>query len=512
MRGALVLLSVAALAGSARADCETFGTRCGIDFGASKELLTQEDGWNQHFYHFTIPQGYSANIDVIQSTLYGNTHIFATTDGTEPTSSNSAASSLTSKIRSIVILRSGAEYNAAAAPVTVNLLVETLGETRMQFVVAPDDRSIALQLGMPLVDHVVPGSSASYDVVMPPNEDFGTIIFTVSTLAGDDPDLRVTNAATGDSAVSDTEAGDSVEISHGAQDQEVRYAMEVTTKSQGESVFLVHATVASKSHPLTLIPGYWLEDVAAPFQNRYFKLYVPQSNGELKFLSQPLYGDPNLYVNVDDFYTFDLLHGATWSSTHFLGVDEVDIEPEDPHFLHEGGVYYVTVFGGLIGASYDIANVDFGSVVQIREGRTLVDDIAAGDYHYFEFYDSSPELDMVIDVNPTAGDPDLYIACQLDPTGDDDGMPSRLDGHYVLSSNHFSEDTLEIPAGSVLLAGQPGELLRRRLRRAGHAVCHHGEAQRRHRAPRHGQPAAGPRLPGPRERVQALLAGNGAGA
>jgi hypothetical protein len=51
---------------------------------------------------------------------------------------------------------------------------------------------------------------------------------------------------------------------------------------------------------------------------------------------------------------------------------------------------------------------------------------------------------LVISLTRTSGDPDLYIGCTFDPTGDGDGSPSL--NHNIASSNDYSTDILHIGA------------------------------------------------------------------
>ena len=46
------------------------------------------------------------------------------------------------------------------------------------------------------------------------------------------------------------------------------------------------------------------------------------------------------------------------------------------------------------------------------------------------------DRDIIINVNPTTGDSDFYVNCQLVSTGDDDGKPSKATGEiiYLLTS------------------------------------------------------------------------------
>jgi hypothetical protein len=78
----------------------------------------------------------------------------------------------------------------------------------------------------------------------------------------------------------------------------------------------------------------------------------------------------------------------------------------------------------------------------IMEGVAVQGSVSYGEYAYYEYLDSQPNLDLEIDLQPTSGDADLYVGCLSNPTGTDAGFPSRL--HYNMSSNRYMEDSLWI--------------------------------------------------------------------
>ena len=134
---------------------------------------------------------------------------------------------------------------------------------------------------------------------------------------------------------------------------------------------------------------------------------------------------------------------STWSSMRASGIDSVVIRKEDRDYLHNGGAYYITVFG------YDAAqfmirvNAQDAATVLV-EGYSLQDTVSKGSYKYYRFQDSDPLHSVYFDLLPTAGDADLMVGCILRPTGDDNGYPSKLSGHYNYSSQMYLEDTVVV--------------------------------------------------------------------
>ena len=80
-------------------------------------------------------------------------------------------------------------------------------------------------------------------------------------------------------------------------------------------------------------------------------------------------------------------------------------------------------------------------------GAPIIDTVSAKSYHYYRFVDGDPSRDLIFDVSPLAGDPDLLVGCRVSTTGGNDGYPSLALHHFNYSSVHGGEDTLLIPRG-----------------------------------------------------------------
>lgn len=103
----------------------------------------------------------------------------------------------------------------------------------------------------------------------------------------------------------------------------------------------------------------------------------------------------------------------------------------------------VTVYGYLA-ADYTIQVTAGNSVMSLQEGVSVTGTLKRGEYRYYRFFDADPSHDIWMDLLPTGGDADIYIACQLQNTGDDSGFPSIRMGHSNFSSTANYEDTLVI--------------------------------------------------------------------
>lgn len=73
-------------------------------------------------------------------------------------------------------------------------------------------------------------------------------------------------------------------------------------------------------------------------------------------------------------------------------------------------------------------------------------------------YDPSDPMknSIMMDLQSTAGDPDMFVSCSLAATGDDTGIPSKLRYHHNFSSEHFYDDVLPISAMNPLNCARAG--------------------------------------------------------
>ena len=116
-----------------------------------------------------------------------------------------------------------------------------------------------------------------------------------------------------------------------------------------------------------------------------------------------------------------------------------------PRYIESGGKYYVTVHGFSEGSNEFSVTGSFGDTpVYLKEGVPLTETLMNGNYRYYKFYDTSPRTDLLFDVAPLTGDPDLYISCRLRISGDDEGYPSQKDGHFNHSSVMMYEDAIRV--------------------------------------------------------------------
>lgn len=172
----------------------------------------------------------------------------------------------------------------------------------------------------------------------------------------------------------------------------------------------------------------------------------------------------DLYANPSSrgFYrSREASNSATWSSA-LPGTNQDVIRirsndgSRDPNYILNGGAYYITVVSSgnsregvspsppSSSSSYMVHCTTSDAATVLVEGFSITDSVAVGSYKYYRFHDTDPLSTVLFDLLPTAtgdsvsagmGDVDLYVGCQLHATGNDNGMPSKMIGHYNFSSN-----------------------------------------------------------------------------
>jgi hypothetical protein len=182
-----------------------------------------------------------------------------------------------------------------------------------------------------------------------------------------------------------------------------------------------------------LLGGYPQTDFLKANQQRHYVLEVPAGNEDVIISVTPITGDPNLFVNPPGKGFYDGTHDATWASTKEDGLELIMISTSAPDFVADGGRYFITVHSS-VDSEYVVSAFSANTVVTIREGVPFVDMVSEKGYHYYRFFNDKPDKAVQFDVSPMSGDPDIYIACRVKTTGNDDGYPSRKAGHFAFSS------------------------------------------------------------------------------
>ena len=131
-------------------------------------------------------------------------------------------------------------------------------------------------------------------------------------------------------------------------------------------------------------------------------------------------------------------------SAHHNGnaVETISVASTDPHFKHGGGTYYVTISTPHKNNQiYTILPVTSdSSPIYLQPGQPQHDTLPLGQYRYYQYFFDS---DVVIDVTPDHGDPDVYVGCVFDPSRGKPGANS-----YNASSTQLFEDAITVRSSS----------------------------------------------------------------
>lgn len=276
----------------------------------------------------------------------------------------------------------------------------------------------------------------------------GTYTVALTPYTRGDPNLVVTRPDGGQTWTSNFDGADFVSISTRFEDLNKAFQIEVT--SDDSVSFSVMTNVdGSTISSAALLGGFPQYDFISEGTEKYYTLMVPKGSADVVIIVDSIYGDADLFVNPSNkgFYTTAGASDfpATWSSEHSFGSETVFINSEDPGMMHNGGQYMITVTG-FGAASINVRGYSAQTAIAVIEGQPVRDEIGGHTYHYYKFYDNHPDEDMIVNVNPVFGDPDIYIGCKLSIKENSSGYPSNAYMHYNFSSMRIGEDSIVISA------------------------------------------------------------------
>jgi len=404
-----------------------------------------------------------------------------------PTQQDNDFPSQDSTFRNVLIIRGeDIEANKFTEGEKMRIRVESFGGTEGKgtLLVSSESTTVSLTNGVPTL-FVVKSAVASTDpaTLISRSESFsftttssgllGTgeeYLVSVSPLGGGDPNLVIYDGTGGISpgscdgvhSVCSARSGyDFVKVPRSGTWNAYVSSSLAADESAGSTnycIFTVLASSARVGEPTKLLAGVTQDDSVGDNKARYFLVDVPEGGEEFKIVVNPLTStsNPDIYIRPGtNFYQpGSNNYPPIWSSVSLsTTVESVTIEPDDSNALKEGGTYAVTVYGVESGVP---ANMNEFSItpsfptttVFLREGFPITETLLNGHYRYYQFFDSRDAGDLIIDVTPFFGDPDMYVGCHLDATDSVEGFPSSAQGHHNFSSTMMYEDSLVIPASS----------------------------------------------------------------
>lgn len=142
---------------------------------------------------------------------------------------------------------------------------------------------------------------------------------------------------------------------------------------QREYLYSITATFTARDPTLAPAPIFPLTNnfryfysVAQATTYSYYSVVAPNTGEDLHFVFRISAGDADVFVSSSNPYPGRDLVGVHWYSQHAAGdITDVVVKSQDPGYLRNGGVYYLSV--------YAITNLDFGVAAYMdRTAQLLV--------------------------------------------------------------------------------------------------------------------------------------------
>lgn len=420
--------------------CTTFAGSCTLDLGKPLSVLSGDNGVieksknNVLYLKFTLPATKEA--EVVASMFYGNVELYAAFDREVTTSSYDYRSgAFEDAIEKIV--------NSGNAAKTVNVLLVAISPAKFRIMAFLTSTSIQLDLGIPQT--AVASRNIPYSFVFSPKT-VTKINIALTPVNRGDPNMVITgpsvNGGEARSWISNSIGADYILLEPLPGEINKNFVVQITASNS--SIFTLLASESTEFLPATILGGFPFDDIVAATNNLYYILHVPPGVFDVIIMVTPVFGDADLFVNTkhQGFFTPDPDHPgarASWQSELSYGTDTVLIQKSDKNFILSGGEYYITVHG-IRESRFIIRGFSAGTVVTLAEGSAIHDTISSRTYHYYRFIDTHSSEDLIFDVSPSSGDPDIFVGCRLNPAGNDTGFPSRKFHHYNFSSQRSGED------------------------------------------------------------------------
>lgn len=297
------------------------------------------------------------------------------------------------------------------------------GSIDSQFVIyAGSNSSQWLVDGVPITSSLARGDIAYYALMFTPTTLLGcSISFTVTSLTGD-PDLYSQHCSFDGTAVCNNRPSSSnyEKRSTAFGSDEIVYPQAAPTglyyigvHAFLDSTFVLTAnTDCSGNHTVdfsNLIDGLPQSGTLIARQTRYYKYQVAQAGVDLVVSVSRRYGDPDLYMSVDNGVP-PSPNGYTWKANS-AGEDMITVSRFDSNACHSPPcTYYIAVYAFTDTAFTVIASLS-STITTLQAGVPISDYLTAGSFEYFQFIFDQPGRTITISVTDLGqGDPDLYVS------------------------------------------------------------------------------------------------------
>ena len=445
------------------ANCKTYSQRCLVNLGEPLvnplSESTSEDS-TLFYLETTIRDSIYAvlehpgtgtsggSLSISTSILYGSVDIFVEKNSEPSTSSSSFASS---SGYLMIDLAAFTENDA------INILIKSTTPSALKVAVSTPSFPMRVPMGYSFTGHT--RSRQKYHYVNNVDDDhpfFITVIplaLAVPMIQANDPssqsnsfsassqgNVQLSVPSTGEYTISVTAIDDDDTVENDDARNGFPYIILISAKDDDSSP-------PSLTRLLSGQPFYHVStpvSVEATYQNIIYETHYSADSRHISLVLESQTGNADLLVNTASSGFPGSANEASWVSNTDSFRDEVLVTalPVENPSPSSSKLYISVKCDGV--CIYTLRAFEDLYISDLVEGSAISTDVLQGSYKYFIFHDSRPQEDMVFSLNRISGDPDLYIGCKFDPTGDSDGYPSKMTGHFVAKSNDYSTDILRI--------------------------------------------------------------------
>eukprot|EP00499_Haloplacidia_sp_CaronLabIsolate_P003203 CAMPEP_0196770370 /NCGR_PEP_ID=MMETSP1104-20130614/1097_1 /TAXON_ID=33652 /ORGANISM="Cafeteria sp., Strain Caron Lab Isolate" /LENGTH=2418 /DNA_ID=CAMNT_0042140481 /DNA_START=96 /DNA_END=7352 /DNA_ORIENTATION=+ len=326
-----------------------------------------------------------------------------------------------------------------AGKCTYGIMVDSFTrDSRFAFYVSDTGADLVLIQDIPVRAYVARGEYDYFKYTIPAAHKGDELFISVTPISGD-PDLLV---ARGDHPTVGTAewssysyGGDLVTVPATYHSNQTYY---IGVYGFSASTFSIAVNLKGT---IMLADGIPQHGMVAKTGEARFRLFTDGSEKDITFTVAPESGVVSIYVNPNEPAPERNSHVWSSNSVDQFSAQTLTIRNTDPHFLHTAGYYSVLVYGEWA-SNFTIVGGHATTVLQLTDGVPMIEDADAGQYEYFMVRVENSSHPVVIDLTPFNGEPDLYVACSVNATGDDSGTPSRV--NYAFKKDTDARDTLTI--------------------------------------------------------------------
>ena len=231
-------------------------------------------------------------------------------------------------------------------------------------------------------------------------------------------------------------------------------------RSRPETVYSL--VVANPAGNVTLVDGMPQSGSMEKHSSRFYRFESEGTHHKISIGANPSDGFVSLYVNFcrktqpNGFWCRNPVpHSAEFKSvsdaTGSQDEQTITITPSDGYqHTAEAGWFLITVFAEAT-TTYVISASTSHNPLMLQNGQSMHEKVSENKYEYFKII-QPVGLDLHVGVTTYAGDPDLYISCDLNATGTALGSPSIQ--HFKWKSKSSGNDVITISANQGCADGQ----------------------------------------------------------